>query len=376
MLRLVLLGWVAVGVAGCATSKVPCEGAACAEPDAAEAAEPDANVDCTAVCGDGMRCRDEACDDGFTDACGSCNADCSGPGTGATCGDGSICPQMEACDDGFADACGSCNADCSGAGTVSTCGDGVFCPEFEFCDDGYTDACGSCNAGCTAAGTGSVCGDATICPELEGCDIGPDPCNQCAADCSAVGTGVAVCGDGEHCTQQEQCEDSNMMNGDGCSSTCQNECNPLNDVSASATGSISAGSTDQVTYGPTKMKDGHYEVECGTYRFTWVTAGNSAGSAYYQYNWGTAVPVRRITIDTDAQNAAACGSGTNRNLAGATVQYWTGAAWATAGTVSGQTGDWSFTFPSTVTTTGVRLYGVYSSGSNPILIEWDVFSCL
>ena len=49
----------------------------------------------------------------LSDACGSCNADCSGVGSGATCGDGEQCPELEFCDDGFTDACGSCNADCS-----------------------------------------------------------------------------------------------------------------------------------------------------------------------------------------------------------------------------------------------------------------------
>ena len=45
--------------------------------------------------------------------CGSCNADCTGVGTGAICGDGETCPELEFCDDGFADACGTCNADCT-----------------------------------------------------------------------------------------------------------------------------------------------------------------------------------------------------------------------------------------------------------------------
>ena len=49
---------------------------------------------------------------------GSRNADCSAAGGGATCGDGTTCPELEFCDDGFTDACGSCNADCSAAGRV------------------------------------------------------------------------------------------------------------------------------------------------------------------------------------------------------------------------------------------------------------------
>lgn len=54
---------------------------------------------CRPVCGDGLRTSAEACDDGFTDACGTCNATCTGAGLGSTCGDGARCPQTEACDD-------------------------------------------------------------------------------------------------------------------------------------------------------------------------------------------------------------------------------------------------------------------------------------
>lgn len=56
------------------------------------------------VCGNGQVEAGEVCDDGFTDACGSCNATCSGTGSGSTCGDGTTCPETELCDDGFQDA--------------------------------------------------------------------------------------------------------------------------------------------------------------------------------------------------------------------------------------------------------------------------------
>ena len=66
-------------------------------------------VSASGSCGDGaVQSLFETCDDGFTDACGSCNADCSGAGSGSTCGDGSVCAQTEACDDGNSsntDAC-------------------------------------------------------------------------------------------------------------------------------------------------------------------------------------------------------------------------------------------------------------------------------
>jgi hypothetical protein len=62
------------------------------------------------------------------------------------------------------------------------------------------------------------------------------------------------------------------------------------------------------------------------------------------------------------------------------VQWWDGAAWQTAGQVSGQTNDWSFIFPAVVLTSRVRLYGVHADNvgdqnSNPIIFEWEVFGC-
>ena len=81
-------------------------------------------------------------------------------------------------DDGFADACGTCNATCDGAGSGSTCGDGAQCPEIEDCDDGFTDACGSCNATCSGAGTGADCGTGL------GCNTGATDCatGTCTSD--------------------------------------------------------------------------------------------------------------------------------------------------------------------------------------------------
>ncbi|OGR11986.1 MAG: hypothetical protein A2341_06500 [Deltaproteobacteria bacterium RIFOXYB12_FULL_58_9] len=113
-------------------------------------------------CGDFVVDAGEACDDGYTDACGSCNADCTGCGTGlGTCGDGTWCPENnETCDDGYTDACGSCNADCTDVGTGGlTCGDGISCPENnEACDDNNTIPGDGCNTVCLED---PGCGDAT-----------------------------------------------------------------------------------------------------------------------------------------------------------------------------------------------------------------------
>ncbi len=112
--------------------------------------------DC-AVCGDGTQQATEACDDGYTDACGTCNATCTAVGAGQTCGDGFQCLETEACDDGFQDACGTCNAGCTGVGSGSTCGDAAVCFETETCDDNNVNACGTCDLTCSGAGTGATC---------------------------------------------------------------------------------------------------------------------------------------------------------------------------------------------------------------------------
>jgi hypothetical protein len=70
----------------------------------------------TPECGDHVVMSPEACDDGFKDACGSCNADCTAPGTGSVCGDGKICDETEKCDTGTAVGCGECNSSCDGPG--------------------------------------------------------------------------------------------------------------------------------------------------------------------------------------------------------------------------------------------------------------------
>lgn len=104
------------------------------------------------ICGNNIVEFPEACDDGFRDACGSCNETCTADGGGSTCGDGERCPEYETCDDGntvtetcaYGQAqCLICNETCEALpGLVVGCGDGVRnrgseLPdnEFEVCDD-------------------------------------------------------------------------------------------------------------------------------------------------------------------------------------------------------------------------------------------------
>lgn len=140
-------------------------------------------TECESICGDGIKTRDEACDDGVNDGSyGGCNDDCS---RGPFCGDGEVEPELEQCDNGTnQDPYGAngCSPDCR---RPAYCGDGAVDSVFgEQCDDGVNDGSyGSCNPDCTLS---------------------------------------ARCGDGQ-VQDNEQCDDGNAISADGCSSTCQSE---------------------------------------------------------------------------------------------------------------------------------------------------------
>lgn len=116
------------------------------------------------LCGDGVIGGAEACDGanlggtvctdlpGFIGGTLACDAGCAVFDTSGcqspVCGDG-VAEGLEACDDGYTDACGSCDATCTGPGAGSVCGDNQLCPETEECDDGGTDPGDGCSAVCT-----------------------------------------------------------------------------------------------------------------------------------------------------------------------------------------------------------------------------------
>jgi hypothetical protein len=102
-----------------------------------------------------------------------------------------------------------------------------------------------------------------------------------------------------------------------------------------------------------------------------VDCGTSAGSAWIQLDFPSAVTVGRVAFDT-MPTTATCVYSAGRTLAGGTLQYWTGSSWATITSVSGQTNDWSRTF-TPVTTTRIRLNALFSySTSNAVIFEWFV----
>ena len=207
--------------------------------------------DCTLSCVPSDATRGDAhCDP--HDPCkgkGSCGADftCTvsgGLATGASCGGGKICRDgacqpptcgdgivtaPEECDDGVDDGSQGCDSTCHFV-CVSTdpsrdCAPTDPCQGAATCDDAiHTCSPRTPPADGTACDAGKVCRQGACVPNLCGngrVDPGEecDPPNgaTCDNDCRNI-----VCGDGI-LSGSEQCDDGNLMNLDGCDSSCRLE---------------------------------------------------------------------------------------------------------------------------------------------------------
>jgi cysteine-rich repeat protein len=124
---------------------------------------------CTSQCGNGWVEGSEACDDGNTASCGSCNSNCTAAqGTITACANGIGCHQGSDC------ASGSCvNGHCGTA-----CGNGVL-EAGETCDDRNTNACGTCAADCHSSNS-----PVTGCANGIACSA---PADCASGHCSAAG---------------------------------------------------------------------------------------------------------------------------------------------------------------------------------------------
>jgi fibro-slime domain-containing protein len=183
--------------------------------------------DPTPRCGDGAVNSGEQCDDGNLTAGDGCSATCqlepgfTCPIPGAPCvvlqycGDGIIQASLgEVCDDGNAvpaDGCsGVCKVEpgyvCPTAGKpclkIWVCGNGNVDPG-ESCDDGNAVSGDGCSSTCTVE-------PGFTCPDVNGTG---GPCVAVPPD---------TCGDAI-VSGTEQCDDGNIVSGDGCSSTCKAE---------------------------------------------------------------------------------------------------------------------------------------------------------
>jgi cysteine-rich repeat protein len=209
-------------------------------------------------------CAGATCGQGCCSA-GQCVAISGCPSIPTICGNGAL-EAGEICDDGNTSGGDGCAADClsidpgwqcrvPGKRCIPLCGDGVLNGS-EACDDGNAlsgDGCSSTcqlepGSDCSTPGKPcirSICGDGKLDPN-ELCDCGTDPTHLpsgCAASngvfygdgkgCSLTCTKEPVCKDASGKTQActvacgdnridpgEDCDDGNLVNGDGCSSTC------------------------------------------------------------------------------------------------------------------------------------------------------------
>ncbi len=174
-----------------------------------------------AVCGNGKKEDAEACDDGGKAPNDGCSATCTietgyacpteGVACTPVCGDGMLIAP-EKCDDKNTAAGDGCGATCAlekgwecktvGQACTTICGDGTLAGD-ELCDDGDKEPNDGCSATCVPE-TGYVC-------DLPGAHCRKKP------DCTG-GACTSTCGDG--LVIGEACDDGNLDNADGCSSTC------------------------------------------------------------------------------------------------------------------------------------------------------------
>ena len=185
-------------------------------------------------CGNGIVDAGEQCDDGNTANGDGCSALCTIEIPNPVCGNNIVEPP-ETCDDGNTINGDGCSSVCRTEGGGPVCGNGIL-EAGEQCDDGNQVSGDGCNAFCQRE---PFCGNGI--PETgEQCDdgnaINGDGCStQCQLDggstCFRLWTTVfcadgvfacVVCGN-NMVEPPEQCDDGNLMSGDGCSATCMLE---------------------------------------------------------------------------------------------------------------------------------------------------------
>jgi cysteine-rich repeat protein len=166
----------------------------------------------------------------------------------ADCDDGNLCNGEERCNDGVCiPGAALPNGEvCNGGGDdwyvcrdgncwSSRCGDGIVDERAsEVCDDGNderNDGCDDCRFSCETAGD---CNDSNVCNGDEVCDAQTHTCvaglgledgTECgpAHVCRGERCVSAACGDGQ-VDLDEECDDGNLLEGDGCGLDCRYEC--------------------------------------------------------------------------------------------------------------------------------------------------------
>ncbi len=352
---------------------------------------------CFNACAAGTTCKSGVCEL----QCPSGQTNCSGvcvnlQNNAANCGAcGKACPTSYACSGGAciltcppgqtvcsgacvnpltdSDNCGGCGHAC---GVDQACSNGVCvlactAPEIAcsgVCKNPVTDPlnCGGCGKVCSDANiltpicSNQICGGKCL-PGWGDCDK-----NKLTNGCETDLTTTANCGTcGNTCAVSQACV----------SGACQTSCNA--DIQTFATATISAGGTVS-PYVPATAVNGVSESQkCS--EFAWITAGSAADGAWIQLQWPTTRTIKSLTVDTRSASVTNACADVGRTLGAATIQWWNGSSWVTAGQVSGKQDDWSYTFTSMISTTRIRLYNLYVTGSvelyNPVLYELRVVGC-
>ncbi|MCX6750789.1 MAG: DUF4215 domain-containing protein [Candidatus Pacearchaeota archaeon] len=157
-------------------------------------------------CGNHILDSGEQCDDGNKLNNDGCSSTCKLE----VCGD-NICNHGETCSTCSHD-CGICPPSCGNGLKEGTeqCDRGIL--NGQVCSPLYGSSCNYCSSSCKLITiNGPFCGDDT-------CN-GSETCSTCSCDCGAC---QPVCGNGIK-EGTEQCDDHNNVNNDGCSSTCKIE---------------------------------------------------------------------------------------------------------------------------------------------------------
>ncbi|MEZ4442470.1 MAG: hypothetical protein R3B72_25480 [Polyangiaceae bacterium] len=259
---------------------------------------------------------------------------------------------------------GSCTYMMDLCAVNNTCSNGV-------CNPGPQKDCSQLTVGCNLG----VCDNTTgacvqqavmnggLCDDLDACTTG-ETCN--AGQCNG-GTAITNCIDNDACCPM------------GCDETNDTDCSCNINLALSATATSSGGGSNSTGYGPANWNDGVDEADCQsmlgcTQCQGWINGSTSPNGGFYEYDWTAPVQIGSLWVDTsDCNLSGQCNN--SRSVGQAEVQWWDGAQWITAGTITNQPGDFGFTFPQKVTTTKLRLYNVATAcGSNPLMYEWYVWA--
>ncbi|MHC4780236.1 MAG: hypothetical protein ACYTFG_16835, partial [Planctomycetota bacterium] len=137
----------------------------------------------------------------------------------------------------------------------------------------------------------------------------------------------------------------------------------LGQTNVALTGTASTSNSNS-SYPASRLNDNIFNT------WNWIsTSGNPDPNAWMEIAWTTPQTITSFQLWTV--------SATNRYLAQARVEYWTGSAWATDQTYAQQTTlNYTITLTQPRTTTRFRLINFLTTGSqasNPSTYEWQIF---